>query len=115
MVCDQVRWPTPPHPLLAKENIMFPIRTILHPTDLSERSAPAFQLACTLAREQDARVLVLHVVRPPSVLLVEGVLTPPPQGSLDELRQQPGSASRMKHSTPRRTGSSVPPGGPPRS
>ena len=45
---------------------MLPIKTILHPTDFSERSDQAFQLACSLARDHGARLIVLHVVFPPS-------------------------------------------------
>jgi nucleotide-binding universal stress UspA family protein len=41
---------------------MFPIKTILHPTDFSETSEHAFRLACSLARERGARLVVLHVV-----------------------------------------------------
>jgi nucleotide-binding universal stress UspA family protein len=44
---------------------MLPIRKILHPTDFSDRSALAFRLACALARDHRAAVLVLHVVPPP--------------------------------------------------
>lgn len=40
---------------------MIPIRTILHPTDFSGHAEHAFQLACCLARDQGARVIVLHV------------------------------------------------------
>jgi nucleotide-binding universal stress UspA family protein len=43
---------------------VFPLRTILHPTDFSERSAQAFQVACALARDADARVVALHVFPP---------------------------------------------------
>jgi nucleotide-binding universal stress UspA family protein len=44
---------------------MTSIRTILHPTDFSDRSAPAFALACSLARDHGARVIILHVIPPP--------------------------------------------------
>jgi nucleotide-binding universal stress UspA family protein len=44
---------------------MVPIHTVLYPTDLSELAAPAFQFACALARDQDARVVVLYVVPSP--------------------------------------------------
>jgi nucleotide-binding universal stress UspA family protein len=44
---------------------MFTIRTILHPTDFSDSSAAAFRLACSLARERGAQLLVLHVYPPP--------------------------------------------------
>lgn len=40
---------------------MIPIRTILHPTDFSEHAEQAFQLASCIARDQGARVIVLHV------------------------------------------------------
>jgi nucleotide-binding universal stress UspA family protein len=44
---------------------MLPIKTILHPTDFSEVSDAAFQLACALARDHKSRLVVLHVVPPP--------------------------------------------------
>jgi nucleotide-binding universal stress UspA family protein len=44
---------------------MFRIRKILHPTDFSDRSALAFRLACALARDHKAEVIVMHVVPPP--------------------------------------------------
>jgi nucleotide-binding universal stress UspA family protein len=44
---------------------MLPFRTILHPTDFSEPAKWAFNLACALAQESDARLVVLHVAPPP--------------------------------------------------
>jgi nucleotide-binding universal stress UspA family protein len=44
---------------------MLPVHTILYPTDLSELASPAFQMACALARDHGARIIVLHVVPPP--------------------------------------------------
>jgi universal stress protein A len=44
---------------------MLPIHTILHPTDFSETAACAFPLACSLARDHGARLIVLHVYPPP--------------------------------------------------
>src|SRR3954471_3355704 len=52
---------------------MVPIRTILHPTDFSERSAYAFRLACSLARDHGASVVVLHVVAPPVAVFGDGM------------------------------------------
>jgi nucleotide-binding universal stress UspA family protein len=49
---------------------MLAIRTILHPTDYSERSEGAFQLSCSLARDYGARLFLLHVIPPP--VLVDG-------------------------------------------
>jgi nucleotide-binding universal stress UspA family protein len=40
---------------------MLPIKTILHPTDFSGPSEYAFQLACSLARDYKAKMVVLHV------------------------------------------------------
>lgn len=39
-------------------------RTILHPTDFSEKSRYSFQVACQLARQNQATLLVLHVMMP---------------------------------------------------
>jgi nucleotide-binding universal stress UspA family protein len=44
---------------------MPPIRTILHPTDFSAASESAFQLACSVARDHRALVVVVHVIPPP--------------------------------------------------
>jgi nucleotide-binding universal stress UspA family protein len=46
---------------------MLTINTILYPTDFSERSAYALQLATSLARDHGARLIVLNVVPPPAV------------------------------------------------
>ena len=44
---------------------MLPIKTILHPTDFSGPSEYAFQVACSLARDYGAKLVVLHVDMPP--------------------------------------------------
>jgi nucleotide-binding universal stress UspA family protein len=44
---------------------MLPIKTILHPTDFSESSSLAFDLACSLAHDYQARLVVLHVAEIP--------------------------------------------------
>src|SRR4051794_22918372 len=46
---------------------MFAVRTILHPTDFSERSQHALGLACALARDYGARLIVLHVADVPTM------------------------------------------------
>ena len=58
---------------------MLPIRTVLHPTDFSERSAAAFHMACSLAREHGARLIVLHVAPMATVYgaMIAGVPTDP--------------------------------------
>lgn len=46
---------------------MLTIQTILHPTDFSEHSTYALQLASLLARESKAKLILLHVAMPPAV------------------------------------------------
>ena len=46
---------------------MQPIRTILHPTDFSDCSQATFRLACSLARDHGARLVVLHVTSLPDL------------------------------------------------
>lgn len=47
---------------------MIHLKTILHPTDFSANSHYALELACAMAREQEARVILLHIVpRPISI------------------------------------------------
>lgn len=56
---------------------MLAIQTILYPTDLSRQSEAAFDVACALAREGGARVVVLHVERPP-LTTMGGIAGVPP-------------------------------------
>jgi nucleotide-binding universal stress UspA family protein len=44
---------------------MLPIRTIFHPTDFTEHARYAFEMACALARDYGAKVVVLHVYPTP--------------------------------------------------
>jgi nucleotide-binding universal stress UspA family protein len=53
---------------------MLPMRTILHPTDFSEPAGEAFGLACALARDHGARLLVLHVGPAPVLPYVPGMV-----------------------------------------
>jgi nucleotide-binding universal stress UspA family protein len=57
---------------------MLPLHNVLVPTDFSDRSEYAFRLACLVARDSGARLTVLHVVPPPMVSYVGGVMTPEP-------------------------------------
>ncbi len=41
---------------------MVPFRTILCPTDFSDYARAAFHLACSLARQHGAKLILLHVV-----------------------------------------------------
>lgn len=67
---------------------MWPPETILHPTDFSECSKHAFQLACELAKQSQAKVVVLHSHIPP--VLVPGEIPPP-----DELHIQSKEEARQ--------------------
>ena len=49
------------------------IQTILHPTDFSESADHAFRLACSLARDHEARLVLLHVV-PVAAPVASGML-----------------------------------------
>lgn len=53
---------------------MMPIKSILVPTDFSESSAEALRLACALARDYEAKIVLLHVAPPP---IVGGTLAVP--------------------------------------
>jgi nucleotide-binding universal stress UspA family protein len=46
---------------------MWPIKTILHPTDFSACSQGALHLACSLARDHRAHLVVLHVTSVPDL------------------------------------------------
>src|SRR5260370_33081940 len=63
---------------------MLPIKTILHPTDFSESSEYAFQVACSLARDYGAKLVVLHVDMPP-VTIGEVISYTEPQESKEKL------------------------------
>jgi nucleotide-binding universal stress UspA family protein len=66
---------------------MLTIHSILYPTDFSDLSRPAFDLACALARDYDARLIICHVTRPPMAGVVDGIfIEPPPPNEEDELQ-----------------------------
>lgn len=58
---------------------MLPIHTILHPTDFSPRSQQAYWLACALARDHGARIILAHVLPPPIVVYGNGIVPPMPE------------------------------------
>ncbi len=84
---------------------MLPIHTIIHPTDFSDRSAHAFRLACALARDYRARLIVLHVWWPHTAAFGElGPMLQPDEGyDLTETKQKlhrlqpPDSAVGVEH------------------
>jgi nucleotide-binding universal stress UspA family protein len=83
---------------------MLPIRTILHPTDFSEPSEYAFQLACGLAWDYGARLVVLHVTTPPIPIFGDAVPVPAaadyyPAATEEQLNRMraPDPNVRMEH------------------
>lgn len=66
---------------------MLAIQTILYPTDLSQQSEAAFDVVCALAREGQARVVVLHVERPPLTSMGGIAGVPPLPSEYDRARQ----------------------------
>src|SRR5262245_56250032 len=67
---------------------MLPIHTILHPTDFSDRSRHALHLACALARDYGANLVVLHVEPTPYIGYSEGAIPPDPGVLLEEAKEQ---------------------------
>jgi universal stress protein A len=59
-------------------------RTILHPTDFSSASRPAFTHAVGLAREQRAELLLLHVLPAVMPMVGEGYMSP---NTFDDLQR----------------------------
>jgi nucleotide-binding universal stress UspA family protein len=66
---------------------MLPLHTLLHPTDFSDRSEFGFGLACSLARDYGARLVVLHVASAPTVVYGEGIVPPDPEDFLAEAKE----------------------------
>jgi len=67
---------------------MLDIQTILCPTDFSACSEQAFQLACSMARDYGARLIVLHVQPAPIIVYGEGVVPPEPVEYRSQLKRQ---------------------------
>lgn len=67
---------------------MLSIRTILHPTDFSQGADHAWQVACALARDYRAKLIVLHVQAPPVLGYGEFGMLPLPEPARAELDNQ---------------------------
>jgi nucleotide-binding universal stress UspA family protein len=67
---------------------MFTIRRILHPTDFSEQSRAALEVASALARDYKAELVVTHVYQPPAVYAPDGIAMPMPAEEPYEARVQ---------------------------
>ncbi|HEY7204407.1 MAG TPA: universal stress protein [Methylomirabilota bacterium] len=60
------------------------IRTILHPSDFSRASTPAFTQAVAMAKSNRARLLVVHVLLPSApMLMADGYVAPQVYEELD--------------------------------
>jgi nucleotide-binding universal stress UspA family protein len=87
----------------AKEFAMLSIRSILHPTDFSQHSEAAFGLACSLAPDYNARLLVVYVKHPEVVIGEMYTLPPEPAEVWVALREQlsrlrpPDSTIQVEH------------------
>ena len=57
---------------------MLAIQAIVHPTDFSANSQYAWEMACALARDYDARLLLVHVERPQPIFSELGAIPPEP-------------------------------------
>jgi len=68
------------------------LQRILHATDLSTASRPAFELALRLARREGAVLLLLHVLTPPSPFVAS--TGPPPASYLEPLAAARREAGR---------------------
>jgi nucleotide-binding universal stress UspA family protein len=76
---------------------MLNIKTILHPTDFSRPSEIAFRLACSLARDYGARLVVVHVHVPP-MSMAEAITHLEPENYKEELWKK---FHRLEASEPR--------------
>jgi nucleotide-binding universal stress UspA family protein len=59
------------------------IRRILHPTDFSSASRPAFERALGLARDSRAELVILHVMAPVIPVVGEGYIPPQTYEAID--------------------------------
>jgi nucleotide-binding universal stress UspA family protein len=78
-----------------------PIQTILHPTDFSDRSENAFQLACALTRDYGARLVVVHVLITPTIARGVGVIPPDPASNPRTIWSVPNAALKRVTRRPR--------------
>ncbi len=72
---------------------MLNIQTILHPTDCSERSDIAFRIACSLARDYRAKLVLLHVALRSVMIEGEAAIAPRSEAYFQEEREKLESVS----------------------
>ena len=66
---------------------MLRLNTILHPTDFGDSSAYALELACGLASDYQASLVIVHVI-PAPVVFGDGVLFPGHENGADDIREK---------------------------
>jgi len=66
---------------------MLSIQSILHPTDFSEQAMAAFEAAVSLARDYKARLILLHIIPPPTFVDGASLVTFDPAMYQDQLRE----------------------------
>ena len=66
------------------------LRRILHPTDFSAASAPAYRRALELAKADRAELLLVHVLSPPVVPMTDGYVAPKVYEELSAATQADG-------------------------
>jgi len=66
---------------------MLPIHAILQPTDFSQHSEYAHEVACALAHDYGARLMILHVA-PTMMVYGQGVIPPDPEVVSQEAQAQ---------------------------
>jgi nucleotide-binding universal stress UspA family protein len=76
---------------------MLPLGTILHPTDFSEHSEFAFRVASALARDYNARLILLHVIPPPMVIYAGGPVPAETWPSVEEVKEKLQSMEGRTH------------------
>jgi nucleotide-binding universal stress UspA family protein len=75
-----------------------PVRTVLYPTDFSKPCEEAFRVACDLAKDASARLLVLHVDVPPAIAPTHMPMPAPIPADHEE--QLKGQLHRLQASAP---------------
>lgn len=67
---------------------MTEINTILYATDLGKHTRPAFRMAVTLAKQNNAKVHFLYVIEPMNANTASLVNTYLPEGTIEDLYQR---------------------------
>jgi nucleotide-binding universal stress UspA family protein len=79
---------------------MGPLHTILHATDFSPCSQQAFRLACSLARDRGARLIVLHVTTLPDLAYTGYGVPGSPLSAKEYLREARQDLERLQPPDP---------------